>query len=103
MLLANGFEDAFLGEAMRYGFNGRVAAYDYGKCIDILMQDGMTYEEAEEFFSYNTLGAWVGEQTPVFIEKFSLAEVMAFPEDLEPVVDDGHNDSKKRGQGEGAA
>jgi len=103
MLLANGFEDAFLGEAMRYGFNGRVAAYDYGKCLDILMQDGMTYEEAEEFFSYNTLGAWVGEQTPVFIEKFSLAEVIASPEDLEPVVDDGHNDSKDGGKGNGAA
>ena len=102
MLLANGFEDAFLGEAMRYGFNGRVAAYDYGKCLDILMQDGMTYEEAEEFFSYNTLGAWVGEQTPVFIDKLSLAEVNALPSVLEPVMNDGHNDGKDGGQGDGA-
>jgi len=69
MLLAVGFEEAFIGEALRYGFNEPVAAYDYDKCLEILTQDGMTHEEAVEFFEYNTLGAWVGEQTPVFVER----------------------------------
>ena len=32
-------------------------------------RDEMTYEEAYEFFSYNIIGAWVGEYTPVFIYK----------------------------------
>jgi hypothetical protein len=69
MLLADGFEEAFIGEALRSGFDERVAAYDYGKCLEILKkEDGMSDEEAEEYFHYNTLGAWVGEQTPVFID-----------------------------------
>jgi hypothetical protein len=69
MLLATGFEDAFIGEALRFGFNEPVAAYDYDKCLEILQRDGMSYEEAVEYFEFNTLGAWVGEQTPVFIER----------------------------------
>ncbi len=32
-----------------------------------LMTDGMSEEEAEEFFDYNQLGSYVGEQTPCFI------------------------------------
>jgi hypothetical protein len=31
------------------------------------MKQGMDEEEAEEFFSFNTLGAWVGENTPLFL------------------------------------
>jgi hypothetical protein len=28
----------------------------------------MSTGEAEEYFSFNTEGAWVGEQTPIFLE-----------------------------------
>jgi hypothetical protein len=28
----------------------------------------MTREEAEEFFEFNTIGAWLGDATPVFID-----------------------------------
>jgi hypothetical protein len=67
-LLADGFEDAFLGICRRYG-QPALAAYDRAKCINILMvRDGMTEDAAEEFFEYNVIGAWVGEGTPVFIE-----------------------------------
>lgn len=66
-LLADGFEAAYIGICRR--FSTVVAAYDYNKCIEILMnRDGMSGEEAEEFFEFNTLGAWVGEFTPAFIE-----------------------------------
>ena len=66
-LLANGFEDALLGICERFG-HGPVVAYDYQKCIDTLIhRDGMTHEEAEEYFEFNVLGAWMGEGTPVFI------------------------------------
>jgi hypothetical protein len=27
-----------------------------------------TYEEAEEWFSYNQIGAWVGSLTPCFLD-----------------------------------
>ena len=48
-----------------------LAVYDRQKCIEILMErDGMTDEEAVEYFDYNVTGAWVGENTPIFFETF---------------------------------
>ena len=66
-LLADGFEDAFLG--MCEVFNRPpLATYDRDKCIEILVKrDGMTYEEAVEFFDFNVAGAWVGENTPIYL------------------------------------
>jgi hypothetical protein len=47
-----------------------LAVYDRGKCLKILQADqNMSYEEAEEFFEFNVLGAWVGEQTPMFVDR----------------------------------
>ncbi len=43
-----------------------VAVYDAEKCIEGIMLDGGGYEEAVEYFDYNTSGAWVGEGTPTF-------------------------------------
>ena len=66
-LLADGFEEAFLGVSEVYG-RPPLATYDRDKCIDILIQrDGMTYEEAEEYFDFNVRGAWVGENTPIYL------------------------------------
>jgi len=62
----DGYDDAICGVAMRYGMND-VAAYDYDKVIGTMVKDGMTEEEAEEFFSFNQIGAWLGENTPVFV------------------------------------
>lgn len=59
------FKDALIGMVQRFGMD-TVALYDREKCIEILMADGMTYEEAEEWFGYNTLGCWAGEGTPAF-------------------------------------
>jgi hypothetical protein len=67
-LFADGFDEALLGiDAVDY-----IAVYDAEKCIDILMKTSdMTREEAEEFFEYNTLGAYVGEYTPRFVRVFN--------------------------------
>ena len=71
MLLADGFEEAFVGVAHR-ACQEDVAAYDYDKCIAILCErDGMEYDDAVEFFSFNTLGSWVGDKTPIFIKTMS--------------------------------
>jgi hypothetical protein len=64
ILLADGFESAFLGVGRQFG--NPMAVYDRKKCIDILMKD-MSYEEAEEYFQFNVEGAWIGEQTPIFL------------------------------------
>jgi len=45
-----------------------VVAYDVDKTINIIMKrDGIDFAEALEFYSYNIVGAWLGEYTPVFI------------------------------------
>ncbi len=65
-LLADGFDDAFLGYGTQ--FNKMLAVYDYDKCVDILMKrDDMTEEEAEEYMEFNVMGAYMGEYTPVFL------------------------------------
>jgi len=65
-LLADGFEEAFLGVFRRFGMTP-IALYDYDKCIEVLVsRDGMSEEEAEEFFEYNVIGAWMGDGTPGF-------------------------------------
>lgn len=65
-LLADGFEDAFLG--FGYQFNKRLAIYDYDRCVQVLMKrDGMTEDDAHEYMSFNVTGAWAGEYTPVFM------------------------------------
>jgi hypothetical protein len=69
IMLADGFEDAFIGVGRQ--FNQPFAIYDRGFCIDILMED-MSEEEAEEYFEYNVQGAYVGESTPVFVETLKL-------------------------------
>tara|TARA_R110002020_G_scaffold97574_2_gene232609 strand:+ start:624 stop:905 length:282 start_codon:yes stop_codon:yes gene_type:complete len=65
-LMADGFEEALIGFGTR--FNSPVTIYDSNKCLDILVErDGMTYEEAQEHMNYNVLGAYVGEETPIFL------------------------------------
>jgi hypothetical protein len=34
-----------------------------------MLRDQLPYEEAAEHFSFNTLGAWAGENTPVFLTR----------------------------------
>lgn len=65
ILLADGFDDAFLGIGRQFG--KPFAIYDKEKCLRILQED-MSEEEANEYFSFNVEGAWVGEKTPIFLE-----------------------------------
>ena len=71
MLLADGFEAAIIGVASRCGMR-TVVVYDRAKCISILVErDGMDHEEAEEFFEFNVAGAYMGEYTPMYLERLS--------------------------------
>ena len=68
-LFCDGFDEAIIGYAERINL-GPVAAYDVNKIIETLMiRDGMSHEEAVEYFYYNIHGAWMGENTPVYIFK----------------------------------
>ena len=65
-LLADGFEAAYVGYTVG-ALRPSVAVYDYQACIEVLAGDGMTDEEAEEYMAFNTLGAYVGENGPLFV------------------------------------
>ena len=66
-LMCDGFDEAVIGMAERPNL-GPVVAYSVSKILDIMVnRDGMTYEEALEFYEYNIAGAWMGEHTPIYI------------------------------------
>jgi len=64
-LLMDGYNDCILGLAER--FNSTYVLYDVGRVFKRLQAQGMTYEEAHEFWAFNQVGAWVGEGTPAFL------------------------------------
>ena len=67
VLLMDGFDEALIGFAERIN-TPLIAIYDWNKMVEVLMtRDGMEYEEAVEYISYNCLGAWVGERTPLIM------------------------------------
>jgi len=65
MMKADGLKDAIVGICRRYG-QENVILYDEDKVIKILMDNGMDYEEAVEYYEHNIIGAWVGDGTPAF-------------------------------------
>jgi hypothetical protein len=69
-LLADGFEDAFLGVTCGIHPQEECAVYSRKACIEILMSDGTSYEDAVEYFEFNVAGAYVGERTPIFITQW---------------------------------
>ena len=75
MLLADGFEDAFMGTAICNG--AECAVYDRDKCIKILMErDRMTEDEALEYFDYNVLGSLSDDAAmPAFFTAMTLKEL----------------------------
>jgi hypothetical protein len=73
-LLADGLEAAIIGYVVNH-HHAAVAVYDYDKCIATLVdRDGMTHEDAEEFLEFNTLGAYVGENGPLYVKRLTPPE-----------------------------
>lgn len=66
-LLADGFDDAIVGVVEGCG-RPTVICYDYEKCVEVLMRDSrMDEDTAREYLEFNTVGAYVGELTPLFL------------------------------------
>ena len=68
MLKADGFDEAIIGYTYDMVAQEERLIYSVEKCIEILMQDDMDYLEAREYLDFNTIGAYVGKQTPIFLE-----------------------------------
>ena len=64
--IANGLSDAFIGIANVK--NNRVAVYSTGLIALQLMEDGMSYDEAEEYIQFNIIGLDVGDKTPIYVD-----------------------------------
>jgi hypothetical protein len=74
-MTADGFDDAIIGIGSRCG-QPDLLVYDIDTALDILMdRDGMSYEEAQEYFSFNVQGAWVGEGTPIWLQRIDGPEL----------------------------
>ena len=70
LLKADGFDDCVLGLAYRFGHQ-EVLAYDLNKVLQKLQEkDGMTHEEAVEYYEYNMVGAYMGDATPLYVMLF---------------------------------
>jgi len=56
-------------EAAVIGLKGDRLVYSTKKIIEILQtRDGMSEDDAWEFFSFNIEGAYVGTKTPIFMD-----------------------------------
>lgn len=67
VVIADGLSEAFVGLAQVGSESKTVAVYDSVKIIRILMEQGLTQDEAVEYYEYNILGAYVGEATPIYL------------------------------------
>ena len=68
VLKADGFDDAVIGIGSRCG-QPDLVVYDAEKCVEVLQKQGMTLEEAEEYFEFNVAGSWMGPHTPIFMRR----------------------------------
>ena len=66
-VILDGLDDAIIGIVEEFG-NGPRILYSKDKILTILCdRDGMSIEEAEEFYGYNILGLYAGEQNAIFL------------------------------------
>ena len=64
----DGYNDCVTGVILRAN-QAPILCYDLEAILQRHVDDGMTREEAIEFFEFNQLGAWVGDGTPCFLDK----------------------------------
>ena len=63
-------KDALIGYAEPWDPSGDKTlrlVYSYKKCIECLMKDGMDYDEAREWMSFNVEGGYIGPYTPIIM------------------------------------
>lgn len=75
LLLADGFEKAFIGIIIDHE-NKVHAVYDQDKALTVLVErDGMDFDEALEWLSFNVTCAYVGPHTPFWLERMTMKQL----------------------------
>jgi hypothetical protein len=70
-LKADGFDEAIIGYCDDIVAGCNRIVYDYRKMVKVLTaRDEMTEEEAEEYIDFNVIQAYMGDNTPVYLNKF---------------------------------
>jgi len=64
LMTAEGFDDAILG--LDYSTNRVI--YSLSRCREILMNQGISYDEAIEYLDFNVVNSYLGEKTPIWCE-----------------------------------
>lgn len=66
LVFADGYDECIIGVVERAGLPPAVC-YSRSAIIKKLIDEGMSEDEAEEFFEFNIVGAYVGDRTPCFL------------------------------------
>ena len=66
MLFMDGYNDCIAGVVERFG-QEPIVCYDKDKVLCKLEEQGMSKDEAVEFFYFNQIGSWMGDLTPCFL------------------------------------
>ena len=71
LMCMDGYDDCIVGIVEQFG-KPPILCYNKLLVIQKMIDDGSSHEEAEEYFEYNQIGAYVGEFTPCFLTPTSL-------------------------------
>jgi hypothetical protein len=67
-IILDGFNDAIVGITEEFGGIKRLL-YSKNKILEILQENNpMTQSEAEEYYDYNIIGLYAGNQNPIFLD-----------------------------------
>jgi len=70
-LKADGFDGAIIG----VDANVERIVYDKHKMIEILISQGCNHDDALEHLEYNVWCAYVGENTPIYVDVMGIDEI----------------------------
>ena len=74
LISMDGYDDCIVGIVEQFG-KPSILCYDKLLVIQKMVDDGASCEEAEEYFEYNQIGAYVGESTPCFLTPASCEDL----------------------------
>jgi len=82
MIYADGFDDAIIGVDTEY----QRIVYSKAKMIDTLVKGGMDVLDAVDWLEYNTWSAYVGENTPIFVDELTKEEIQEWVDSSEETL-----------------
>ena len=70
------YDEGFIGVGYQQ-HRGPVAVYDRDRCLEALIREFTATgseepeQDAVEWFSFNTEGSWIGDQTPIIVNTYA--------------------------------